>query len=116
MYVQMSLSTIKDRLDASKPISSQLIPIMETALSVSTAILTVAKSAQGSNDSALEKYKPQVATVVSDTQQLVTKANLILQQPGTVGSGPATPPTPPSSSNSAAVSNLTLLGFTYSGI
>ena len=112
----MSLSTIKDRLDASKPISSQLIPIMETALSVSTAILSVAKSAQGANDAALEKYKPQVATVLSDTQQLVTKANLILQQPGAVGSGPATPPTPPSTSNSAAVSTLTFFDSTCSRI
>ncbi|KAI0804724.1 hypothetical protein BC629DRAFT_1590958 [Irpex lacteus] len=102
LYVQFSLSTIKDRLDPSKPVSAQLIPIMETALTVAKGIMAVAKSAEGAEDTSLDKYKPQIATVVSDSQQLVTKANLILQQPGTVGAGPATPPTPAQTSSSAA--------------
>ncbi|KAI0086014.1 hypothetical protein BDY19DRAFT_895518 [Irpex rosettiformis] len=102
MYVQISLSTIKDRLDPSKPISSQLLPIMETAVTVAKGIMAVSKSAQGADDTALDKYKPQITTLITDTQQLVTKSNLILQQPGTVGSGPATPPTPAESSSSAS--------------
>ncbi|KAI0804810.1 hypothetical protein BC629DRAFT_1580916 [Irpex lacteus] len=102
MYVQLSLSTIKDRLDPSKPVSAQLIPIMETALTVAKGIMAVSKSAQGSEDTSLDKYKPQITTLITDSQQLVTKTNLILQQPGTVGAGPATPPTPAETSSSAA--------------
>lgn len=79
---------------------------METALTVAKGIMAVAKSAQGSEDTSLDKYKPQIATLITDSQQLVTKTNLILQQPGTVGAGPATPPTPAETSSSAAVRSL----------
>ncbi|KAI0804789.1 hypothetical protein BC629DRAFT_1591020 [Irpex lacteus] len=102
MYVQLSLSTIKDRLDPSKPISAQLIPIMDNAVTLVKGIMAVVKSARGSKDAALDKYKPQVASLVTDCQQLVMRTNLILQQPGTVGSGPGTPPTPAETSSSAA--------------
>ncbi len=108
MYVQLSLSTIKDRLDPSKPISAQLIPIMDNAVTLVKGIMAVVKSARGSKDAALDKYKPQVASLVTDCQQLVMRTNLILQQPGTVGSGPGTPPTPAETSSSAAVRFLLL--------
>lgn len=45
MYVQVGLSTIKDRLEPSKPISSQLMPIMDEALNIAKGIMAVAKSA-----------------------------------------------------------------------
>ncbi|KAI0683167.1 hypothetical protein BC835DRAFT_1473001 [Cytidiella melzeri] len=102
LYVELSLTTIHERLDPSKPISAQLLPIMESAVAIAKGIVAVSKSSQSTDDNALDKYKPQITTLISNAQQLVTKANLILQQPGTVGSGPATPPTPAQSSSSAA--------------
>ncbi|KAK7694431.1 hypothetical protein QCA50_001617 [Cerrena zonata] len=102
VYVQISLSTIKDRLDPTKPISAQLLPIMEEAVTIAKGIMAVAKSAQGSEDTSLDKYKPQITALITNVQQLVTKINLILQQPGTVGAGPATPPTPAEVSSSAS--------------
>ncbi|KAI0701082.1 hypothetical protein BC835DRAFT_1265443, partial [Cytidiella melzeri] len=102
MYVEISLSTIKDRLDPSKPVSAQLLPILESAVTIAKGIMAISRSAQGADDTALEKYKPKIATLVSDAQQLVQKVNLILQQPGTVATGPATPPTPIQNTNNAA--------------
>jgi hypothetical protein len=106
----MSLSNIKDSLDASKPISSQLLPVVDSGIMIAKGIDAVSKSVAGEDDNALEKYKPEITAMVSNAQQLVTKVNLILQQPGTVGSGPATPPTPQKTSDSAAVCRLSFLG------
>ncbi|KAI0701085.1 hypothetical protein BC835DRAFT_1442546 [Cytidiella melzeri] len=102
MYVEITLSTIKDRLDPSKPVSAQLLPILESAMSIAKGIMVISRSVQSADDTALEKYKPKIATLVSDAQQLVQKVNFILQQPGTVATGPATPPTPIQNTNQAA--------------
>jgi hypothetical protein len=99
----MSLSTIKERLEPAKPISAQLIPVAESGIAIAKGIVAVSKSVEGDDDKSLEKYKPQITSLIFDAQQLVTKANLILQQSGTAASGPATPPTPTKTSNSAAV-------------
>ncbi|KAI0339038.1 hypothetical protein BDW22DRAFT_1361941 [Trametopsis cervina] len=103
LYVQMSLQTTIDRLDKTKPISAELLPIVESAVAIAKGIVDVAKSASSSEDSALDPYKPKITTLIANAQQMVTKVNSILSQSGSVGTGPATPPTPEKVSPGAAV-------------
>ena len=103
IYVNGRLEVIKKRLDLSKPISAQLLPVIDDALNISRGITQVATSVRASEDSSLNEYKQKTQVLITNVERIVTHTNLILQQPGTVPSGPATPPTPLKASGSAAV-------------
>ncbi|KAL0572737.1 hypothetical protein V5O48_009237 [Marasmius crinis-equi] len=94
LYIQMNCETIKERLDTNKPISAELLPLIDAAVTTVKGIIQIAGSAQAADDKACDKYKPQIERLITSLQQLVTKANLALQQPGMSATGPATPPTP----------------------
>ncbi|KAK7444518.1 hypothetical protein VKT23_015196 [Stygiomarasmius scandens] len=104
LYVEAGMKSVKERLDATKPISAELIPIMETSISDIKSILRIAKSAQAADAGVLDKFKPNVEQSIKNLQKLVTKSNLALQQTGMTATGPATPPAPSATqaNNSAA--------------
>ncbi|KAF7340560.1 hypothetical protein MSAN_02127500 [Mycena sanguinolenta] len=84
-YVQATLNSQKGQLAAGKPISTQLSTCIDKGLAILAEVIRW----------------PPTDQLITDLQGLVTTANLILQQPGTTATGPATPPTPASSSTSA---------------
>jgi hypothetical protein len=98
-----SLSAVKTRLDPSKAISTQLISIVDAALKIASQILSEFHTPSTVDKDVVTKYRSEIGELVIKAQQVVTKANLVCQQPGTVGTGPATPPTPSNSSKSAEV-------------
>ncbi|KAK7054715.1 hypothetical protein VNI00_003178 [Paramarasmius palmivorus] len=89
-----------------KPISGELLPIMDTAVSTISSIIQVANSARASDAGALDKFKPTIEQSITSLQQLVTKANLVLQQTGATATGPATPPTPSKAETSSNTAKL----------
>ncbi|KAF8647344.1 hypothetical protein AX16_006806 [Volvariella volvacea WC 439] len=106
LYVEKSLENIKERLDGKKPISAELLPIMESSISVIQSIIRIASSPQAADDNALDKFKPSINQSVASLQQLVTKVNLTLQQTGVSATGPATPPPPSKGGSSSSAAKL----------
>ncbi|KAF7340576.1 hypothetical protein MSAN_02129100 [Mycena sanguinolenta] len=100
-YVQATLNSQKGQLAAGKPISTQLSTYIDKGLAILTEVNRVAGSVASANANALADQVAPTDQLITDLQGLVTTANLILQQPGTTATGPATPPTPASSSTSA---------------
>lgn len=79
-----------DRLDKTKPISSELLPILEQAVRVTKAVNTTAMTVESGDDRALNKHKSAVNKMIKDLQGIVTRCNLILQQTGNIATGPGT--------------------------
>ncbi|KAK7016404.1 hypothetical protein VNI00_018913 [Paramarasmius palmivorus] len=106
LYVKTSLEDIQGQLGGAKPLSTDLLPLVQTAITTITSIIQIAGTAQSADANALDKFKSIIDQLNTSVQQVVTKANLTLQQTGGSAKGPAnaTPPTPStaqSSSNSA---------------
>lgn len=80
-----------DRLDKTKPISLELLPIMEQAVRIMKRVNTTARAIDSNDDTAFDKYKPGVKKMIKDLQGMVTRCNLILQQTGNNATGPGTP-------------------------
>ncbi|KAG8216620.1 hypothetical protein J3R82DRAFT_6808 [Butyriboletus roseoflavus] len=91
LYVEASLERTMNRLDKTKPISSELLPIMEQAIRVTKKVNTTARTIESGDDRALDKHKPVVKKMINDLQGIVTRCNLILQQTGNNATGPGTP-------------------------
>ncbi|KAH7884865.1 hypothetical protein F5I97DRAFT_1511093 [Phlebopus sp. FC_14] len=100
LYVEASLERVRERLDKSKPISSKLLPITDKALQIAKNVNAVARTVQSNNDRVLDAYRPKIKKLIQELEGIVTQCNLILQQPGNVATGPATP-RPMSASGSA---------------
>ncbi|KAI9458447.1 hypothetical protein HD554DRAFT_1710139 [Boletus coccyginus] len=90
LYVQASLERMMDRLDKTKPISSELLPILEQAVRVTKAVNATAMTVESGDDRALNKHKSAVNKMIKDLQGIVTRCNLILQQTGNIATGPGT--------------------------
>ena len=80
-----------DRLDKRKPISSELLPIMEQAIGITKGVNRVARTIESDDDGAFKKHKGVVKKMIKDLQGIVTRCNLILQQTGNIATGPGTP-------------------------
>lgn len=91
LYVEASLERTMDRLDKTKSISSELLPIMEQAVRITKKVNTTARTIESDDDRALNKHKPVVKRMIKDLQGIVTRCNLILQQTGNNATGPGTP-------------------------
>ena len=79
-----------NRLDKTKPISSELLPILEQAIRVAKNINATAMTVESGDDRALNKHKSAVNKMIKDLQGIVTRCNLILQQTGNIATGPGT--------------------------
>ncbi|KAF7340559.1 hypothetical protein MSAN_02127400 [Mycena sanguinolenta] len=101
-YVQATLNSQKGQLAAGKPISSQLSTYIDKGLAILAEVIRVAGSVASANANALADQVAPTDKLITDLQGLVTTANLVLQQPGTTATGPATPPTPATASTGAA--------------
>ncbi|KAJ7450631.1 hypothetical protein FB451DRAFT_1527301 [Mycena latifolia] len=93
-YIQATLNSQKSDLDASKPISQQLGPYIDQGLKIIGAIIQTAGSVESANDDVLNDQVAPTDQLILDLQRLRTSTNLILQQPGSNATGPATPATP----------------------
>ncbi|KIJ62951.1 hypothetical protein HYDPIDRAFT_41638 [Hydnomerulius pinastri MD-312] len=101
LFVEASLERIRDRLDKTKPISAKLLPTLEQALRITKAVNKISGTFQSSDDKICDTYKPQIKNMIRSLEGIVTQCNLILQQPGSVPTGPATPRTVSTSSSVA---------------
>ncbi|KAF8548700.1 hypothetical protein OG21DRAFT_1516026 [Imleria badia] len=91
LYVEVSLERMMDRLDKTKPISSELLPIMEQAIGIAKKVNATARTVESQNDKALNKHKSAVNRMIKDLELIVTRCNLNLQQTGNIATGPGTP-------------------------
>lgn len=105
-WIETSLAAMKNRLNPVKPISAQLLPIVDSAISIANGITTISESSRAVDGQLLDVYKPQIADLVAAMQELVIIIDLILQQPGSIAAGPATPPTPIQPSSDTVVRPL----------
>ncbi|KAJ7779494.1 hypothetical protein DFH07DRAFT_936282 [Mycena maculata] len=96
-YVQGALNSLKTELQ-------QLVPFIDQALSITTAILKTAGSVASANDNSLDTQVVPTDQLITGLQGLTHSVNLILRQPGMHVAGPATPPTQAAASGSAAAS------------
>ena len=104
LFVEVSLEGMLNRLDKTKPISSELLPIVERAVAVAKKVNGTARTIESHNDGALDKYKSGVNKMIKALQGIVTRCNLILQQTGNVATGPGTPKNVQSTSSCAVCS------------
>lgn len=88
-----------DRLDKTKPISSELLPIMERATDITKKVNATARTIKSQDDKALNKYKSDVNQMIKSLQGVVTRCNLILQQTGNIATGPGTPKCTPTAAS-----------------
>ncbi|KAF8137146.1 hypothetical protein EV363DRAFT_1534747 [Boletus edulis] len=91
LYVEASLERMIGRLDKSKPISSELVPILEQAVQITKKVNATARTIESHDDLALKKHKPPVNKMIKTLQGTVTRCNLVLQQTGNIATGPGTP-------------------------
>ncbi|KAJ7835232.1 hypothetical protein B0H14DRAFT_2590376 [Mycena olivaceomarginata] len=91
LYIQAALESQKTELDPSAPFSQKLSPYIDDALVIIAAILKVAGSSASIEDNTLEPQVAPTEQLIMNLQGLSTSANLVLQQPGSAATGPATP-------------------------
>ncbi|KAF8550523.1 hypothetical protein OG21DRAFT_1487701 [Imleria badia] len=91
LYVKAGLERMQDRLDGTKPISKELLPLVEQAVKVAISINATAASIEGTCDTSLDQHKPVVKKLVEDLQSVVTQCNLILRQTENTATGPGIP-------------------------
>lgn len=91
LYVEVSLERLMDRLDKTKPISSELLPIMSEAANIAKKVNATARTIESQNDKALNKHKSAVNQMIKALERIVTRCNLNLQQTGNIATGPGTP-------------------------
>ncbi|KAK7054713.1 hypothetical protein VNI00_003176 [Paramarasmius palmivorus] len=106
VFIQTGLEAAKGRLEGDKPISAELLPLIETALSAIKKIIDIGHSAEAGNAKALDEFKTTIDTLKQSLADMVTKTNLNLQQTGNPATGPATPPTPSMAEKSSSASQL----------
>ena len=106
LYVEASLERMKDRLDKTKPISSELLPIMEQAVLITKKVNAAARTIESQDDRALNKHKSAVNQMIKNLQGTVTRCNLILQQTGNIATGPGTPKNVSTTSSCAVCSPI----------
>jgi hypothetical protein len=99
LWVEASLERMIDRLDKTKPISSELLPIMERATDITKKVNATARTIKSQDDKALNKYKSDVNQMIKSLQGVVTRCNLILQQTGNIATGPGTPKCTPTAAS-----------------
>ncbi|KAJ7832441.1 hypothetical protein B0H14DRAFT_3712262 [Mycena olivaceomarginata] len=90
LYIQAALESQKTELDPSAPFSQKLSPYIDDALVIIAAILKVAGSSASIEDNTLEPQVAPTEQLIMNLQGLSTSANLVLQQPGSAATGPAT--------------------------
>ncbi|KAF8132685.1 hypothetical protein K438DRAFT_1998460 [Mycena galopus ATCC 62051] len=105
-YVKATLTSQKTQLDASKPISQQLAPLITQGLTIVDTICQTSGSVASANDGALASQVGPTNELISKMTGLLTSVNLILQQTGAAANGPATPPTPPSAQGATGAAQL----------
>lgn len=104
-----------DRLDKRKPISSELLPIIEQAIRIAMEVNRVARTIESDDDRVFKKHEPMVKKMIKKLQGTVTRCNLILQQTGNAAIGPGTPKSV-SANASCTVSSLPVLIANDAGV
>ena len=74
-YVKVGLERMQDRLDGTRPISKELLPIVEQAVKIAISVNAAAVSVEGNNDTSLDEHKPVVKKLVEDLQSIATQCN-----------------------------------------
>ncbi|KAJ6528439.1 hypothetical protein B0H19DRAFT_1333826 [Mycena capillaripes] len=91
LYIQASLQSQQEELDTTGPVSAKLAPYIDNALTIIAAVIKAAGSSASMNDNALDDQVGPTEQLITNLQGLLTSSNLLLQQPGSTATGPATP-------------------------
>lgn len=82
-FTKFRLEKVKERMtEPTKPLSAQLLPIIDKAIKIMTTMLQVASSAQQNDDAFDKTERPATDALLEQAQALATAANLVLQQTG----------------------------------
>ncbi|KAF8145208.1 hypothetical protein K438DRAFT_2028860 [Mycena galopus ATCC 62051] len=92
-YIQDTLKLQTDDLNPSMPVSKSLSTDIDSALTIVAHIIKVAGNVEADDKSLADQVDP-TETIITNVESLQTSVNLLLQQPGTASTGPATTQTP----------------------